>query len=119
MGLGHLAILHLLVVYLLDNRDLGVCCTGSLDGTLASTLVTVNRTLNASFVTGASNRLTATCTTESVVRVLRLEDQVPLAPPCEALDGVATKVSSCRGLSQSFTRIYIPAASWAISWPAG
>src|SRR5271156_1302039 len=82
MGLGHLGILHLLVIYLLDNRGLGVCCTGSLVGTLAS------------FVTGAAGRLTATCATESVVRVLRLEDQVPAAPLCEALDGVATKVSS-------------------------
>jgi hypothetical protein len=79
MGLGHLGILHLFVIYLLDNR---VCCTGSLVGTLAS------------FVTGAAGRLTATCATESVVRVLRLEDQVPAAPLCEALDGVVTKVSS-------------------------
>jgi hypothetical protein len=79
MDLGHPEILHLLVIYLLDSRGLGVCCTGSLVGTLAS------------FVTG---QLAATCATKSVVRVLRLEDQVPAAPLCEALDGVATKVSS-------------------------
>jgi hypothetical protein len=59
MGLGNLGILHLLVIYLLDNRGLGVCCTGSLVGTLAS------------FVTDAASRLTATCAIESVVRVLR------------------------------------------------
>jgi hypothetical protein len=52
-------------------------CTGSLVGTLTSTLLAVNRTLNASFMTGAANQLTATCTTEIVVRVLRLGDQVP------------------------------------------
>ena len=50
--------------------------TGSLVGTLTSTLMAVNRTLNANFMAGAASQLTATCTTESVVRVLRLGDQV-------------------------------------------
>jgi hypothetical protein len=38
MGFGHLAILHLFVVYLLDNCDLSVRCIGSLVGTLVSLL---------------------------------------------------------------------------------
>jgi hypothetical protein len=68
-------------------------CTGSLVGTLTSTLLAVNRTLNASSMTGAANQLTATCTTESVVRVLRRR---PGAPLCETLDGVATKINAHR-----------------------
>ena len=55
ISLGHLAILYLLVVYLLDSHDLGVRCTGSLVRALASTLVTVNRTLNARFVTDVAS----------------------------------------------------------------
>jgi len=37
--------------------------------------------------------------------MLRLEDQVLETLLREALDGVATKVSSRKGLQQSFTRI--------------
>jgi hypothetical protein len=69
-------------------------CTGSLVGTLTSTLLAVNRTLNANFMAGAASQLTATCTTESVVRVFTIRR--PGAPLCETLDGVATKISAHR-----------------------
>ena len=51
--------------------------------------------------------------------MLRLEDQVLKTLLHEALNGVVTKVSSRKGLQQSFTKIYTPVTSWATSGPAG
>jgi len=43
--------------------------------------------------------------------MLRLEDQILETLLREALDGMVTKVSSHKGLQQSFTRIFTPEPS--------
>jgi hypothetical protein len=56
-------------------------CTGSLVGTLTSTLLAVNRTLNVHFMAGAASQLTVTCTNGKCCQSITIRR--PGAPLCE------------------------------------